>query len=310
MEPMLTQPNRTRPLTPDDVQAVTDLVAATELDVDGAVEIDVSDVRGDWERPNFDLASMAVGVEHEGTLVAFAEAYRGRGEVEVRPDHRGRGIGTALMRWTWEAVRRDGRDEIGQTLSDAHATGVSLLEANGYGVGHHSWILRIDLDDEIPAPQLPNGLEIRDWRPGADDRAVWRVIEDAFSEWPGRDEETPFEDWLASIARHDAVRPDVTPVVVDADRIVGVAIGMDYQASPLDEGWVQQLAVNKDYRGRGLGRALLQESFRRFRALGQRQAGLSTDSRTGALALYEHVGMRVDRSYTCWVKRLDGVSLR
>jgi len=293
-----------RPLTSDDLQAVTDLVAATELDVDGEVEIDVSDVRGEWERPNFDLATMAIGVEHDGRLVAFAECYRGRGEAEVHPAHRGLGIGAALMRWTWAMARADGRNEVGQILSDAHATGIALLSTNGYEVGHTSWILRIDLDMEISWPVLPDGLAIRDWRPGEDDRAVWRVIEDAFSEWPGRDEETPFEDWSATVAGHVAVRPDVTPVVVDGDRIVGVAVGMDYQASPLDEGWIQQLAVHHDYRGRGLGRALLTESFRRFRSLGQRQAGLSTDSRTGALSLYEHVGMRVDRSYTRWVKRL------
>jgi hypothetical protein len=53
-----------------------------------------------------------------------------------------------------------------------------------------------------------------------------------------------------------------------------------------------------------LGRALLQESFRRFKAMGWDRAGLATDSRTGALSLYEHVGMRVDRSYTRWVKDL------
>ena len=306
MEPALPADYRARLLTRDDAQAVTDLVAATELDVDGAVEIDVADVRSDWERPNFDLSAMSIGVEHDGELVAFAESYRGRAEVEVHPRHRGRGIGTPLMRWTEEAARREGRDVVYQILSDGHETGTALLRANGYEVAHVSWILRISLDDEIPAPRLPDGLTIRDRIPGEDDRAIWRVIEDAFSGWPGRDEETPFEDWKATIADHEAVRPDTTPVVVDGDRIVGVAVGMDYGTDRSDEGWVQQLAVDAAYRGRGLGRALLQESFRRFRAMGWTRAGLSTDSRTGALALYEHVGMRVDRSYTRWITQLDG----
>ena len=296
---------RPRRLTREDAEAVTGVVAATELDVDGAVEIDVSDVRVDWERPNFDQARMSVGVAHGDELIAFAEVYRGRAEVEVLPRHRGRGIGTALMRWTWEAARRDGRAEVSQILSDAHATGAALLRANAYEVGHVSWVLRIALDGEIPDASLPEGLAFRDWRPGEDDRAIWRVIEDAFSEWPGRDEETPFEDWKATIADHEAIRPDTTPVVVDGDRIVGVAVGMDYSSEASNEGWVQQLAVNREYRGRGLGRALLHESFRRFKAMGWEQAGLSTDSRTGALALYEHVGMHVERSYTRWVKRLD-----
>ena len=83
---------------------------------------------------------------------------------------------------------------------------------------------------------------------------------------------------------------------------MGVAINYDYANDA--EGWVQQLAVDEAYRGRGLGRALLQESFRRFHAIGRRACGLSTDSRTGALGLYEHVGMHVRKSYTHWAKRL------
>lgn len=296
-----------RHLRHDDAVRVADLVAATETDVDGMAEIDVSDVRSEWGRPSFDLETMTVGVEHGPALVAFAETYRGRADVEVHPSHRGNGLGTALMAWTWAAARREGRDTVGQVVSDAHGSAIALFRANGYEIGHTSWILRIDLEDEVPPPTIPDGLVIRDWRPGEDDRAVWRVIEEAFSEWPGRDEQTPFEDWEATVANHPAVRPDTTPVALGGDRIVGVAVGMDYGESASDEGWIQQLAVDRGYRGRGLGKALLTECFLRFRRLGRRRAGLSTDSRTGALSLYEHVGMRVDRSYTYWVKRLDGL---
>jgi mycothiol synthase len=58
------------------------------------------------------------------------------------------------------------------------------------------------------------------------------------------------------------------------------------------------------HQGRGAGRALLDESFRVFRARGHRACGLSTDSRTGAIGLYEHVGMHVRKSYTHRAKRL------
>ena len=295
---------RARSLTPGDVQPVTDLVAATELEVDGEVEIDVSDVQGDWNRPSFDLPTMAVGIEHDGRLVAFAEHFRGRAEVEVHPDHRERGLGTALLRWTWQAAEREGRDLVGQTVSDAHLPAGTLLRAHGHEARWTSWILRIDLADDPGHPRTPEGFSIRDWEPGADDRAIFDVIETAFDEWPDR-EGHPFEDWAASFLRHSAVSPATTPLVVRDGRVVGVAMGMDYGAT-FDEGWVQQLAVAKEHRGLGLGRALLTESFRRFREQGKRQAGLSTDSRTGALALYQHVGMRVDRSYTHWSRALRG----
>ena len=38
---------------------------------------------------------------------------------------------------------------------------------------------------------------------------------------------------------------------------------------------------------------------------GDRVCGLSTDSRTGALGLYENVGMHVTRSYTNLTKALQ-----
>lgn len=295
---------RARTLIDGDAQAVADLVAATELAVDGQIEIDVSDVESDWARPTFDRDSMAIGVEASGSLVAFGEVFHGRSEVMVHPGHEGRGVGSALMRWSWKAARLDGAETVGQTLSDAHRSAISLLGRHGYERTFTSWILRIDLTDDLPEPQLPDGFAIRDWAPGKDDEELFEVIETAFSEWKDRGPPQTLEDWRASVLEHVAVRPDVTPVVTEGARIVGAAVGMNYEESPLDEGWVQQLAVRREVRGRGLGTALLHESFRRFRDLGQTQAGLSTDSRTGALALYEQVGMRVDRSYTRWTKRL------
>lgn len=70
-------------------------------------------------------------------------------------------------------------------------------------------------------------------------------------------------------------------------------------------GWVQQLAVTRIHRRRGLGRALLQHAFGEFYRRDQPQVGLSTDSRTGALGLYEHVGMKVKRSYTNFAKEVS-----
>jgi len=291
-----------RPLTPEDAQAVTDLVAATELDVDGEVEIDLTDVQGDWERPSFDLTTMAIGVERDGTLVAFAEQFRGRAEGHVHPEHRGRGLGSALALWTEAAARAKGRRLVGQTVSDAHTSARTLLEGLGYEHGWTSWLLRINLDHIVESPSLPEGYILRDWRPDEDDRALFEVVDTAFEEWSDR-EGHAFEDWAVSMLGHPAVAPSTTPVVEHAGQIVGAAIGMDYGPA-IDEGWVQQLAVAKEHRRLGLGRALLHESFRRFRDRGKAQAGLSTDSRTGALRLYEQVGMAVDRSYTHWSTQL------
>ena len=67
-----------------------------------------------------------------------------------------------------------------------------------------------------------------------------------------------------------------------------------------DEIWVDKLAVAATHRHRGIARALLGTAFRRSSASGYDHTALSTDSRTGALTLYERVGMHVTRSFTHW----------
>jgi GNAT superfamily N-acetyltransferase len=64
-----------------------------------------------------------------------------------------------------------------------------------------------------------------------------------------------------------------------------------------DEPFVDQLAVAREHRGRGLARALLQRAFAIGWSHGRRSCVLATDTRTGALGLYEHVGMRPRGTY-------------
>jgi ribosomal protein S18 acetylase RimI-like enzyme len=84
-------------------------------------------------------------------------------------------------------------------------------------------------------------------------------------------------------------------IAVDGARVVGGAFLIDS-----DEIWIDKLAVAATYRHRGIARALLGTAFRRSFDRGYDHTSLSTDSRTGALTLYERVGMRVTRSFTNW----------
>lgn len=289
-----------RPLVAGDIDGMTAVVAACELADDGIVEIDADDIASEWNRPGFDPATDTLGVFLGSTLVAFAEVYDGRSDTDVHPEWRGRGIGTALMRWTWDRVRAMGRSEIGQTVPDVRTDAVDLFRSNGYEPRWTSWILQIDLDAPLDPPSLPAAFSIRDYT-DADERAVYEVVERAFNEWPGRDPSS-FEAWRAVSVDREAFSRAATPVLIHDGAVAGVAVAFAYAAS--DEGWVHQLAVAREHRGLGLGRALLQDAFRRVYDGGRRRCGLATDSRTGALGVYEAVGMKVRRSYTRYAKPL------
>jgi mycothiol synthase len=301
IEPALPDGLRTRPIRPDDLAQAVEIAAACEMEDSGTVEIDPSDLETGWARPEFDLDTMSIAVLEDDRMLAFGEVFRGRSEVDVHPNARGRGIGSALMRWSWEVARSTGSATVGQTISDARRDAISLFLDHGYEISHSAWLLQTDLADS-PSPPLPDGFGFRDFAPGADEREVFDVIDTAFSAWEGRDSDG-FDNWRAQMLDRPEVRPDILPLAVDASgAIVGVAIGYDYGAH--QEGWVQQLAVADEHQGKGIGRALLGESFRRFREVGRTQCGLSTDSRTGALGLYERVGMHVRASYTRYTKTL------
>jgi mycothiol synthase len=292
-----------RPPRMEDAEAVTDLIAACEMVDQGEPDIVLEDVRSDWRRPSFDLRRDSLLVLDGERPVGYAEVLHKRVQVEVLPDARGRGVGTALLRWTERRALDDlppGETvRVGQTVSDESRAAVRLLKSAGYSPQWNAWILRIRHREPPAPPVLPPGIRIREFAPGEEDRIVHDVMERAFSEWPDR-EPYPFEDWRAGSIERDGFEPWQIPVVVDRGKIVGMAYLIPYPG----EGWVQQIAVSKSHRGRGLGRALLQHAFSEFHRRGEGVVGLSTDSRTGALDIYEHVGMKVERSFTRYSKDL------
>jgi mycothiol synthase len=287
--------------TPADVAAVLELVELAEDHYDHEVEVDISDVEMDFKRVGFDVTSDLVIVEDDGRAVAWANVHKERAEGDVRPSHLGRGIGSALLRWTEDRARMTGARKVSHPVTDHNDDARALFLANGYEPTETAWVLEIAFDAPPPEPNVPDGIAIRAYDPERDAPAAYRLIEDAFREWKGQAPHT-FEEWAAYIIDHDAFAPALSRLAFDGDELVGATLSFDYPN--VDEGWIQQLATKASHRHRGIARALLSDTFRAFYQRGKRRSGLSTDSRTGALTLYERVGMTVRRSYTKYTKPL------
>ena len=286
-----------------DAEAVTELVRSAEVVDHGEAELTLDDLVSGWRRPGFDPSLDVILVYGRDRLVGYAEVPSWRADATVLPEARGRGIGTALLGWlehrALERTPPNREARVGQTVIDTNTAAADLFVQNGYTPRPTSWALRLPGDVTIDHPPLPPGISIRPYRPGTEDEAVYRVIEDAFNEWPDR---TPssFEEWQTFTTRRSDFDPSLLLVATSGDAVVGAAFGLPYP----EEGWVQQLAVRADHRGRGIAKALLREIFEEFRRRGFPEVGLSTDSRTGALDLYLGVGMVVRSSYTHYSKLL------
>jgi len=289
----------TGPLGPGDLDAVLAVWIACEEHDDGAAEVSRDDLVAMIGRPSFDFARDSFGIREDGALVAFGVQIGTRLTFAfVHPAARGRGLGTWLLGWAEAAAREVGARACTQSLSEPDAGARALLAAHGYEPRWEDRFFALDLAAEPAPPALPPGYAIRPLGAG-DERAAYDVIDRAFSEWPDRDGSS-FDDWSASTLGRPAFEPSLLTLAVRGDEVAGALVLVVEE----DEGWVDQLAVAREHRGRGLARALLQHAFGETWRRGMRRTGLSTDSRTGARGLYEHVGMHVRKTYTEFAKPL------
>lgn len=284
-----------RALTLADATAVFEVMAAMELADLGEVGIEEADIVSDWQRPSFDISAGTLGIFEGQGLVGYAEVSgNGRGDAAVHPDHLGRGIGTHLATWMQRRARASGESVIGMPVPQGSG-GDRLLESLGYRVRWTSWVLQLPEGTTVPERPLPEGYAVRE-ATGPEHRDCWTVTEDAFLEWSVR-ERQPYEDWASGVSARPGFEPWNLRVVTDpAGEVVGVALVL---MSPTC-GYVNKLATRKDQRGKGLAQALLVDAFTEASAHGAARSELSTDSRTGALGLYEKVGMVVTST---WVNR-------
>ena len=289
----------TRPLTMDDAQAVVDVMAADQRDVLGRVDIELADIVGDWQRPTYDLATCTVGVLDDDRMVGYAEVgVTGRGDAAVLPTHRGRGIGTWLADWMQRTAAGIGAPVAAMPVPQG-SPGDRLLDALGYRVRWESWVLDLPPGRTVVARDLPVGYAVREADP-SEYRALHDVLEDAFLEWSEREREA-YEEFEATSVRRPGFEPWHLRVVVDDTGAVAAAAQLSvFEGDDETKVSVARLATRRELRGRGLAQCLLADSFAAGRERGVPGATLNTDSRTGALGLYEKVGMVVTST---WVNR-------
>jgi mycothiol synthase len=265
---------------------------------DGVAEVHPTDVE-----QSLNLAqgrAVVIVIEAADEVVGWASVAEGRAEADVHPAWHGRGIGSTLLAWTEARARASGAGRVRQIVTDSDMGARRLFESGGYTIHHISWILRMALGETPPEVAVPPGIAIRPYR-HADAAAAYRVIEDAFNEWPDR-ASTDFASWSAHVLEHPSFAPSMSRLAFDGEELVGVALTDEYQGQ--SEGWVQQVATRASHRRRGIARAVLQSVFGAHHARGRRLVGLSTGSQMGALTPYERIGMRIRRSYTAWEKAL------
>ncbi|KQS69089.1 GNAT family N-acetyltransferase [Modestobacter sp. Leaf380] len=312
----------TAPLTRDDLPAVTALYAAAER-VDATGEhMGEEDFAEYWFAPFAEPAD-TLAVREGDTLVAvgtaiapptFRDAYGVHLDGRVHPDHRGRGIGRALLAWQLERgaqVHADRHPEAPARLTvlaqDSVAGLTSLLRRAGLEPVRWFQQMTRPLTD-LPPARTVDGVELTafDW---ARDEQVRHAHNAAFTEHYGSSERDR-TSWEAMFTGRAAFRPDLTALAVLDDEVVAYVLAYVHEADTAATGrtdaYYGQIGVVPTARGRGLAKAVIVAALRAAAAAGCDSASLEvdTDNVTQALRLYESLGFATKHTQVSWSRQL------
>jgi mycothiol synthase len=280
---------RIRPLEPTDVDAAYEILADWQTQVFGEAEIS----HGMFS--NFQqIVDQAFVAETEDGIVGHADMRADDINVLVRDAERRQGIGSALL----EACEAEAKGErLGLTGVANEPAAAPFAAASGYGKIWDVWLMGIELPDSPAQVEWPDGISIRTFRPD-DAEAVKELLDLAYREEPHHTP-LPFEDWKTFMLGDPSFDPEAWFLALDGEQIVGAALNWK-------EGYVKDLVVHPDWRGRGLGKSLMLQTFAEFARRGVERVTLKTDSinPTRAWRLYERVGMKTERTYEVFEKRL------
>lgn len=285
-----------RPADLGDADAIYRLIAANEREWHGRAEVVADQVAANLSRPLIRLERDTLIVNApNGDVAAWAWLHDGKhAQIDVHPAYRGLGIGTRLLDWAEAGSRDLGSDWIAQTVDDADRAGTQLLRSRGYDVLATNWLLERPISSQPAA--APDGIRLEGYD-ATRAHEVYELIEAAFATFQPR--RKSIEEWTELTVGRSTFLADVSTVAYAGDEVVGAVIALDG-----DEGYVEQLAVQADQRNKGIARAMLDRTCAEFLRRGRTTCILWTHSGTGALAMYERLGMRVRRSTTVYRTQL------
>lgn len=176
---------------------------------------------------------------------------------------------------------------------------IKMIEGLKFTVERYAFLLvREDLD--VPEVHLPEGYELKSFRPGQDEENWLTVRNAAFSTLKGS--ETPITmEGVKKLLTDDDYLEGGMMILFDQEKPVGVIRGAadEYNADPIMN--IGPVAILPDYQGRGLGQSLLRASLRFAREKGYKRTILSVNGENErAQALYIKEGFKQVEAVVCY----------
>jgi len=297
----------------DEAEAIARLYNAADQVDYGNAEYTADEIRDELKTIDLQTDAWLVAGPDDGEPAAFA-SIEPRGErvaweasLIVHPDWRERGIGTVLA----AAVESRSREHLSEAPGDIEVVlrgwvrgggspARAWAERLGYAARRQFLRMRIDMTKPPAASEWPAGIEWRRFVPGQDERATFEALEDAFVDHWGH---VPgvFEQWVTRTTE-STFDASLWLFATEGGEIAATAFG---SVGP-EGGWITGVGTRPLWRRRGISTALMLELFGEFWRRDVRTVALGVDgeSLTGAVRMYERLGMRVTERFDQMAKVL------
>jgi len=135
-------------------------------------------------------------------------------------------------------------------------------------------------------PVWPAGITTVPFDPPRHARAARALLNDAYA--PGGGDVLAFGTWWPALTADAEYRPELCFVALDS--ATGKLAGF---AQCWSLGFIKDIAIAAPWRGRGLGRAMMEAAFHSFQALGVTEVDLkvAADNPSRAWGFYQRMGM-------------------
>jgi mycothiol synthase len=288
------EPFSARSASADDAAGVAALMNAfDQAHLEDPDEVNAEEVGGWWTGRDRQRDTLLVH-DPSGKLAAYGMLKpEGKDVLDldgfVHPEKKGRGLGGFLLDWLEDEGRQRGRTTLRTAALTADPAARPLLAGRGYEQVRHFYRMLVEFDSPPPEASWPPGFAVSTFVPG-EETIVHAVTEEAFAEHWGHEPRDP-DEWQKTVFGRDWWDPSLVYLVREGDEVVAAEVN----AFRFGAGWIGTLGTRKQWRGLGLGRALLLTAFGEFYHRGQKRIALAVDAgnETGATHLYESVGMRV-----------------
>lgn len=282
-----------RPLREADVDQVVELYRQAWGD---ARPMDRDELLSWLRNPEIDPESMRV-LEAGDTVVGYGDVFVEDGVLALEVAAPAQW--PTFLEWAEAVATREGVHSV-RVVSYSGDALATVARQRGYRLWRSNYTMRIDFESEPEADQTPlDSFDVRTFVPD-NERALRAALDEAFAADPFFHTVTPerFRGFYLGARGFD---PSLWLLAWSDDELVGFVLAYSEFIGE-EVGYIHSLGVRSEWRGRGIGAALLRLAFQRlYRAgLGACVLGVDASNATGAARLYERVGMRVLRQSDNW----------